>query len=360
MDTSLSNLKQSLLQHLLRNAQGHSAENVTAAKQAARLSALTAMPGTARSEDAGANQTRITLPPTLRQLFAQHQQVHNLLPTIHNSTVASTTSGDSAAMRLVQVFASQLATNPQSLTPEAIKTLVSQWFSTNPAQALSSAPVASSASWLQSLSPMLLLTLLQRLPDGPVRQLLSQLFGQQPTSANSAQAGATPAQSPLANLLSNGGLSNQLQGSLNDIRLSQVLLADSSANQQPDYYLVLPYQLQQHPRHLELLLRKRSRQHDQQQQTYWLFSMRFETSSAGPILAKGRYQQQQNDQPAPSAQLRLYTQSEAQRDTVQQHLKRFDSKLKAAGIQHLDSEVHVGRVPETLAPEPHELVKVRG
>lgn len=314
MDSGLTDLKQSLLLRLLQQA---GAGDAKSAQQAARLATSIAAPTMGQTATAAthASQTQISLPPTLRQLLAQHQQVQQLLPLIQSLPKAQTP-------QMVAEFGALLAADPKSLTSEQLRTLVSQWFASNPVQMLTSQTNTTPNSWLQALQPMLLLSLQSAL-SAPLR--------------------------------------SALQGALHDIRLSQVLLADSQANQQPDYYLVLPYQLQEQARKVELLLQRRQQQAGENLPSYWLFSLRFDTNSAGPILVKGRYEQKpamESTPPQPFTQLRLYAEGEQQRDAVQRQLRHLHQRLESAGIRNIDSQVHVGRVPSTLAPSPHELVKV--
>ncbi|MGX5913415.1 flagellar hook-length control protein FliK [Aliidiomarina sp. Khilg15.8] len=322
MEKIAAHLRHSLLQHLLQ---------VGKSAPAQAQPALTMAPNSAPA-------AQISVPPALRQLLAQHAPNNQLLPLIQsNNQVAGNLSP-----ALLRTLASQLQLPLATLAnPTQLRTLVSNWFATNPVTALTQPPSTQSANWLQSLRPALLLSLLQQLPataqNAPAGQLLQQVFG-----GNAATPGLfTPA------------LLNQLQGSLSQIRLSQVQLADSSALQQPDYYLVFPYQQQGQPRELELLLRRRQQTSstDEESSEAWLFSLRLVTDRLGAMLVKGRWDGEQ-------AQLRFYTQDDSASRWLSRQLPRLHERVQAAGIAHIETAAHTGRVPDTLAPQPNELIRV--
>lgn len=323
MEKIAAQLRHSLLNHLL---------------QVGKAAPATTQPSTTATASS-VPTAQISVPPALRQLLAQHAPNSQLLPLIQINAQSS----GAAPHALLQTLATQLQLPLSALAnPTQLRTLVSSWFATNPVTALTEPPGAQSSNWLQSLRPALLLSLLQQLPgntrNAPVGQLLNQVF-----AGNVATPGLLTA--PLI---------SQLQGSLSQIRLSQVQLADSSAAQQPDYYLVFPYQQQGQPRDLELLLRRRPQTADDAGATSeaWLFSLRLVTDRLGPMLVKGRWDGEQ-------AQLRFYTQSDSASRWLSQQLPRLHERVQAAGIAHIDSEAHTGRVPDTLAPQAHELIRVR-
>lgn len=324
MEKIAAHLRHSLLQHLL---------------QVGKTAPASTPAGAARPAES-APPAQISVPPALRQLLAQHASNSQLLPLIQINAQAS----NSASLPLLQTLASQLQLPLSALaSPTQLRSLVSSWFATNPVTALTQPPSAQSANWLQSLRPAILLSLLQQLPataqSAPAGQLLQQVF-----AGNALTPGLlTPA------------LLNQLQGSLSQIRLSQVQLADSSAAQQPDYYLVFPYQQQGQPRELELLLRRRPQSADDNEEEgrdAWLFSLRLVTDRVGAVLVKGRWDGEQ-------AQLRFYTQDDSASRWLNRQLPRLNERVQAAGIPHIESEAHTGRVPDTLAPQANQLIRVR-
>lgn len=323
MEKIAAQLRHSLLNHLL---------------QVGKTNPTAAQPGSAATTSREST-AQISVPPALRQLLAQHAPTSQLLPLIQINAQSSAATPHA----LLQTLATQLQLPLSALaSPTQLRTLVSSWFATNPVTALTEPPGTQSANWLQSLRPALLLSLLQQLPatarNAPVGQLLNQVF-----AGNAATPGLlTPA------------LISQLQGSLSQIRLSQVQLADSSAAQQPDYYLVFPYQQQGQPRDLELLLRRRppAAGDSKADRDAWLFSLRLVTDRLGPMLVKGRWD-------GDLAQLRFYTQNDSASRWLRKQLPRLHERVQAAGIAHIDSEAYTGRVPDTLAPQAHELIRVR-
>ncbi|WP_157982825.1 flagellar hook-length control protein FliK [Aliidiomarina minuta] len=326
MDKIVASLRHSLLQQLLLPA-----------KSAEKLPGIN--PEAAKS-GSQSSHTQLAMPPALRQLMASQQSPAQLIQLLQQMPNQH---------KLLDTLLSQLQLPANKLAqPQQLRQLVSDWFATNPVQQLTQPPVSSPANWTQSLSPALLLLLLERLQTNQqapqVRQLLQNLFAS--TTASAAAPGAAP-----------GGLMqqlfSQLQGNLNQIRLSQVQLADSSAAQQPDYYLLMPYESEQQQRQLELLLRKRYQKNEQEKDTeFWLFSMRLQPERLGPVLVKGRWDGEQ-------VQLRFYTSGDSACRWLQKQLPALNERLKAQGLSQVDSEAHTGRVPETLAPQPAELMRVK-
>ncbi|MCC5880416.1 MAG: hypothetical protein JJU03_11045 [Idiomarina sp.] len=316
---------------------------------------------------AASANTQINLPPALRQLLAEHAQLHQLLPqlralqsTISQPAGASTASTSNPAnaqllSALLPLLTQQLATPGQQLNPLQLRQLVSQWFSFHPGQALSSPPPAASASWMSQLGPMLQWLLVQRSSHQPLTQLL-----QQATAGNAAPSAVNITPPTLA------ALSALLLGSMQDIRLSQVHLADTSGQMQPEYYLVLPYQVGDKAHVLEWLLKKQARTPQQPAAASWQFSLRFATQSYGPILVKGRYsgvvKQREGQQPV--TELRFYLQGDVHQQTgeaavasFKTALDTFTQRLSKAGVGDIQHEVYLGVVPDSLAPTAHELVK---
>lgn len=355
MDKLAANLSSTLLHHLL-NTRGESAR-VTSTSQSGQ---------TQQFGNMQAGSTLLSLPPALRQLLNEQASVHQLLPRIQAAQPVLSTAG------LEQVF-STLATHlsgvGSSIRPAAIQQLVSQWFAFNPAQALTTTPTATSGNWIQSLTPALLWVLLQRSQTGPVQNLLQRVFAQTQAQISSSHS-LPPALSTLAaNIL----------GTTNSIRLSQVLLADTTATQQPDYYLVIPYLVGDTPRSVELLLKKRAHTKEQADSEYWLFSLRFSTKRFGPLLVKGRYGadhsnsgsteasdnrptfEPEHDLPGNKANrtvVRFYVEENAYVEVLNQELEELIARLQKAGLTGVKAEVFIGKVPQTLAPDPHELIKV--
>lgn len=326
MDKIVASLRHSLLQQLLLPAKG-----------ADKLSG-------SLSETAKVNHpsshTQLAMPPALRQLLASQQSPAQLIQLLQQMPNQH---------KLLDTLLNQLQLPANKLAqPQQLRQLVSDWFATNPVQQLTQPPASGPANWIQSLSPALLLMLLERLQGNPqapqVRQLLQNLFASSatpPTTPGAAQSGLMQQ------------LFSQLQGNLSQIRLSQIQLADSSAAQQPDYYLLMPYQSEQQQRQLELLLRKRYQNNEQQEESeFWLFSMRLQPERLGPVLVKGRWDGEQ-------VQLRFYTSNDTACRWLQQQLPRLNDRLKAQGLHQIDSEAHKGRVPDTLAPQPSELMRVK-
>lgn len=376
MDKLSAGLKANLLQHLLRSSQGAGvADAARATGSSARIEGNTLSQLLAANLTPASN-TQINLPPALRQLLAEHAQLHQLLPQLRgiqgmlsqpvpgataSQPNAATTPQVSSQLsmqllaKLVPALTQQLAGNGQPLAASHIRSLVSQWFSFHPGQALTAPPPAQNATWLSQLGPLLQWLLVQRSSNQPLASLLQQATqGSSPRPATSLPATAL------------ASLSSLLLGSMQDIRLSQVHLADTAAQQQPEYYLVLPYQVGDKAHVLEWLLRKQARAAQQQPPDSWTFSLRFETQRHGPLLVKGSYTEAAADNDGAQAltKLRFYLQGEnhsaspkANKQSFEQALEHFIQRLDKAGIANVKHEVHLGVVPTTLAPSAHELVQ---
>ena len=377
MDKLSAGLKVNLLQHLLRSTQGAGmADAARAPGSNARVDASPLSQLLAANLTATASSTQINLPPALRQLLAEHAQLHQLLPQLRSiqGMLGQTSPGATASLsgsgtgpqvtaanmqllaNLLPTLTQQLGGNGQPLAASHIRNLVSQWFSFHPGQALTAPPPAQNATWLSQLGPLLQWMLVQRSSNQPLTSLLQQAT--QGSNTNTAAAGL-----PATTLAS---LSSLLLGSMQDIRLSQVHLADTAAQQQPEYYLVLPYQVGDKAHVLEWLLRKKARAAQQQTPDSWTFSLRFETLRYGPLLVKGSYTAAaaDNEDAQPLTKLRFYLQGESEAVNTQavkqgfeQALEQFIQRLDKAGIANVKHEVHLGVVPTTLAPTAHELVQ---
>ncbi|RUO43057.1 hypothetical protein CWE15_06550 [Aliidiomarina taiwanensis] len=292
-----------------------------------------------------ASSLSLQLPPALRQIVAQAQTptalLHSLLALKDNTDLPPQLRAHIQA--LVQQ-ASSAAEQPK-VTPA----LVSAWFRLNPAAALLQAPQAQTTQspgaglWLQQALPLLLLMLRPHAGQGRLGSLLTQaftqLFGQAPNATTLA------ALSPML---------RDLQGALQHVRLSQVVYADSSARNEPDYYLTLPWQVGEEKRTLELLLKRRQQQTKEQQDArdIWLLSMRLQLTRIGPILARVRWNGEQ-------ASIMLYTDNDAASRWLSSKTARLQQQLVANEVQVHNLEVQTGRIPATLAPEPNQLVRVR-
>lgn len=373
MDKLTAGLKANLLQHLLRSTQGARSTSEatitsgsTARSEAASVSPLLA----ANLQSATHPSTRIHLPPALRQLLTEHAQIHQLLPQLRSLQSQLSQPAPTGAAHLAQpvsaqpvsaqllgkllpLLTQQMGMPGQHITSSQVRSFISQWFAFHPVQALTTPPLAQSTSGLGQLGSLLQWLLVQRSASQPLANLL-----QQATQGATTNAPASTA--PASALISLGSL---LLGSMQDIRLSQVHLADTHAQQQPEYYLVLPYQVGDKDHVLECLLRKQARAAKTDTAEVWTFSLRFETKRYGPLLVKGAYSADQASEAQPLTQLRFYLAGDKQHAQSQadfeQVLANFIERLEKAGLTNVQHEVHLGVVPSTLAPTANELVQTQ-
>lgn len=402
MEKTSANLNNCLVQQLQR-MQTDGAPNRSAA---VANSTVNLAPNQASS----ASLAQLNLPPALRQLLTEHGKVQQLLPqlktlqqTLHsmpNTSLAGlinsplgtdpTTQANTAQRtllsallltRLLPGLIQQLSRSADSLTPAQLRSLVSQWFSTNPVRALTTpigTTLANPSTGAPASTPMLSAGVLQwllaqRSGHTGLTQLLSQQLTQQiaqhanqqlalqqgvATSQTALGAGASSlATGQSVNALLNS-FATTLQGSLQDIRLSQIHLADTSAALQPEYYLVIPYQIGDKPLELEWLLRKEARKLAQSSVEVWYFTLRLTTQRFGAMLVKGSYQvEDTGDKTSQSLEagistLRFYLSDNQgdQREAFTAALQHLRQRLQGVGLNQVEHEVHIGVIPHTLAP----------
>lgn len=406
MEKTSANLNNCLVQQLQR-MQTDGAPNRSAA---VANSTVNLAPNQASS----ASLAQLNLPPALRQLLTEHGKVQQLLPqlktlqqTLHSmpntslaglinsplgtdptpqaNTAQRTLLSALLLTRLLPGLIQQLNRSADSLTPAQLRSLVSQWFSTNPVRALTTpigTTLANPSTGAPASTPMLSASVLQwllaqRSGHTGLTQLLSQQLTQQLTQqiaqhANqqlALQQGVATSQTAIgagASSLATGqsvnallnSFATTLQGSLQDIRLSQIHLADTSAALQPEYYLVIPYQIGDKPLELEWLLRKEARKLAQSSVEVWYFTLRLTTQRFGAMLVKGSYQvEDTGDKTSQSLEagistLRFYLSDNQgdQREAFTAALQHLRQRLQGVGLNQVEHEVHIGVIPHTLAP----------
>lgn len=292
-----------------------------------------------------ASSLSLQLPPALRQIVAQAQTPTALL----HSLLALKDNADLPPQLRAHIQALVQQASSAAEQPKVTPALVSAWFRLNPAAALLQSPqtatpqTATAGFWLQQAMPLLHLLLRPQAGQGRLGNLLTQavtqLFGQTPNAATLAALGP---------------MLRDLQGALQHVRLSQVVYADSSARNEPDYYLTLPWQVGEEKRTLELLLKRRQQQQSdaREPEDIWLLSMRLQITRIGPILARVRWNGEQ-------ASIMLYTDNDRASRWLNTKVARLQQQLVANEVQVQELAVQTGRIPATLAPEPNQLVRVR-
>lgn len=301
-----------------------------------------------------ATDASIRLPLALQQLLAQHGQIHTLLPQLNLMTQGSAHIGPQSSFAsqvlsaVLPLLQAQFANLGSDIKPAQLQQWVSQWFSFNPIRALTQ-PVDASQGLSRGLGLAIQWLLLQRDPASVIARLLGQSLGLANTGATSTQTAAVlPPQW--------AALAQTMQGSLQDIRLSQVHLADTSAQQHSEYFLVVPYQSGEHTRELEWLLKREARKAENQTTELWHFSLKFDTQRYGRMLVKGTVVQAEE---SPIRALRFYLDNQHPEPTriesFQHHLQQLTQRLNDAGLAGIEPEVYLVPVPDSLAPSPNQL-----
>lgn len=272
----------------------------------------------------------LNTPPALRQLLSEHQSVHRLLPQL------SSTSVNWPATNPLTALLARLESPTSTLSSQQLHQLVSQWFATQPVTMLGQPTSALAGSWLQAIGPalqwLLYLRNEQRNSNSPaLRQTLSTLLGNT----------SLPPSADIATLL------QQLKGALHSIRLSQLHLVETAAQQQPEYYLCLPYKDQDKDAYLELLLKREARRQETDTSSPWRFTVRLNLLAHGPVLARGSYADGQVD-------IRFYTESLDGCERLHNTLDYLQQRLQTHGIEQPNLAVYQGEVPESLAPYPRQ------
>ncbi|WP_113908227.1 flagellar hook-length control protein FliK [Aliidiomarina celeris] len=341
----MDKLTPSQMQSLLRSLQSATLAQTKGLHESKASDAAHAT-GTANATAARAlGAVQLNTPAALRQIVAQAQSPLPLL----QSMAALRGSGAELPPQVRSVVESMFAS---AQSPRVTPALISQWFGLNPVLGLTQPSLAgaggaanaqaSSALWLQQALPLLLLLLRPQgdrpAPSQPLQQALSQLFGGLFTSgANSAMQ----------------QFLRDLQGNLQQARLSQMHYAESASRQEPDYYLTLPWLVDKNPSAIELLIQRRKQQREREQQSDgWVLSMRLNITKIGPILARVRWT-------GSDAGIQIYTDNDAASRWLTPKVTHLEQQLSAQGIVVKELAVQTGRIPATLAPDPNQLIRVR-
>lgn len=295
---------------------------------------------TAGLQHALSGTTQLQLPPALRQILAQAQSPADALKSLQAMKISADTPPQLRAI-VEQVLNS-------AKQPTVNKATVNQWFGLNVTTLLTQPPVPSSSSspnsWLQLMVPLLLVALKQgtqnraearTAPSNALSNALTQLFG---SGANSQQL--------LQSL-------REIQGAVQQARLSQIQLADSLGRNEPDYFMNIPWQVEDEHRNIELLLQRRKKQQQQEEgEDVWMLSLRLNVTRTGPMLARVRWD-------GTEAQVMIYTDNETATRWLRPHLSHLENELQNKGIQLASLATQTGRIPATLAPDPNQLIRVK-
>lgn len=306
-----------------------SATQASGNPQAAQLSSLLS------------STTQLQLPPALRQILAQVQSPQAALSALQNIQSQSSTPQE-----LRTIIESILNSAKQ---PVVNKSSVNQWFGMNLTSLLAQPTVATNPAspqqnWLQLAIPLLLITIKQGAasraegksqPSNALTSALTQMFG--------AGANAQQLQQTL----------RDLQGALQQARLSQIQLADSMSRNEPDYFMSIPWQVEKEFKSIELLMQRRKEKKTQEDgDDVWLLSLRLHIKRTGPVLARVRWNGEQ-------AKVMIYTDNDAATRWLTPHLSKLETELANKGVSLATLNAQTGRIPATLAPDPNQLIRVK-
>jgi len=249
---------------------------------------------------------------------------------------------------------------PESMQrPQALQSWVSDWFAARP---VSAQPSQQMGGLGQMLMTLLGLAMQQKpetttagaapktSPNQFTQALIQQVLNPAPENASEVRERINA----LLQQLPQQQLQRLLQlftGILNSAQSSQARLQDS-APQQPEYYILLPTDTQKPQQH-ELLIRSErdNSEKENNARTLWLFTLRFELESTGPLLIKGRYHPQ-------GSSVDFYTETKAAQKLVESNVEKLEKRLEELNVNSVKLKVQQGKIPENLAQQHSGIIRV--
>ncbi|MDV6316936.1 flagellar hook-length control protein FliK [Idiomarina sp. HP20-50] len=253
----------------------------------------------------------------------------------------------------------QMPTAESMQRPQALQSWVSDWFAARP---VSAHPGQQMGGLGQMLMTLLGLAMQQQpdtaassstartSPNQLTQALIQQVLNPAPENAGEVRERINA----LLQQLPQQQLQRLLQlftGILNSAQSSQARLQDSPP-QQPEYYILLPSDAQKPQQH-ELLIRS-EKDHSNKEgggRTLWLFTLRFELESTGPLLVKGRYHPQ-------GSSVDFYTETKAAQSVVETHVERLETRLQELEVNSVKLRVQQGKIPDNLAQQHSGIIRV--
>ncbi|TDP31285.1 hypothetical protein DEU29_11356 [Idiomarina aquatica] len=276
-----------------------------------------------------------------------------------------------ALASVLQAVLQQLPKGEAMQQPQQLKQWVNDWFAAKP---VATAPQQQMGT-LGKMLMMLLGTAMQK-PAAAASQSAAPLSGSQqqsvsqltqalidevmrPAPRSAGDTGFTGEVRERINQLLQQLPQTQLQrlmqlftSAVNSAQTSQARLAETSAAT-PEYYVLLPANAQQPEQQHELLIRREQERGSdgEQGRTLWLFTLRFELKSYGPLLVKGRYH------PA-GTRVDFYTESDHAQRALETKLEKLTKRFEQLEVNGLNLTVQKGRVPDTLAKQQSGIIRV--
>ncbi|MBT41255.1 MAG: flagellar hook-length control protein FliK [Idiomarina sp.] len=276
-----------------------------------------------------------------------------------------------ALASVLQAVLQQLPKGEAMQQPQQLKQWVNDWFAAKP---VATAPQQQMGTLGKML--MMLLGMALQKPAAAASQSAAPLSGSQqqsvsqltqalidevmrPAPRSAGDTGFTGEVRERINQLLQQLPQTQLQrlmqlftSAVNSAQTSQARLAETSAAT-PEYYVLLPANAQQPEQQHELLIRREQERGSdgEQGRTLWLFTLRFELKSYGPLLVKGRYH------PA-GTRVDFYTESDHAQRALETKLEKLTKRFEQLEVNGLNLTVQKGRVPGTLAKQQSGIIRV--
>jgi len=272
----------------------------------------------------------------------------------------ATQSPPKALQQLLLKVLQQMPAPESMQRPQALQSWVSDWFAARP---VSAQPSQQMGSLGQMLMTLLGLAIQQKpettttnnsaarpLPNQFTQALIQQVLNPAPENAGEVRERINA----LLQQLPQQQLQRLLQlftGILNSAQSSQARLQES-APQQPEYYILLPADTQKPQQH-ELLIRRENESSDKEEndRTLWLFTLRFELDSTGPLLVKGRYHPQ-------GSSVDFYTETKTAQKVVESHVEKLEKRLEELEVNSVKLRVQQGKIPDNLAQQHSGIIRV--
>ncbi len=259
---------------------------------------------------------------------------------------------------LVRVL-QQMPTPDAMQRPQALQSWVSDWFAARPVSAQPSQQMGGLGQMLMTLLGLAMQQQPETTSNSSAARTspnqFTQAFIQQVLNPAPENAGEVRERiNALLQQLPQQQLQRLLQlftGILNSAQSSQARLQDSPA-QQPEYYILLPADTQKPQQH-ELLIRseRESSNKESNGRTLWLFTLRFELESTGPLLVKGRYHPQ-------GSSVDFYTETKAAQKVVESNVEKLEKRLAELEVNSVKLRVQQGKIPDNLAQQHSGIIRV--
>ncbi|RUO67187.1 flagellar hook-length control protein FliK [Idiomarina ramblicola] len=242
--------------------------------------------------------------------------------------------------------------------PQALQSWVSDWFAARPVSAQPSQQMGGLGQMLMTLLGLAMQkpetttsqSAPRTLPTQFTQALIQQVLNPAPENSGEVRERINA----LLQQLPQQQLQRLLQlftGMLNSAQNSQARLQDS-APQQPEYYILLPADSQKPQQH-ELLIRREEDNSNKENngRTLWLFTLRFELDSTGPLLVKGRYHPH-------GSSIDFYTETKAAQKVVESNVEKLEKRLEELEVNGVKLRVQQGKIPDNLAQQHSGIIRV--